>query len=382
MQALADALVARGHEVHVVTLAPHYPQNQLFSGFGADFIDRRTEGNLCVTRLRPALAPRTNVRRRSLAELFNGGMQLLTAIGTPSDVVVASVPSMALSLVGVIAAGLHGARFVLDVRDLYWLYARDLGRVPAGVANSAEMVLSWAMREADVVTCTTPEQASYLAAREPAARRVMVAANGVDDEFFASVSPSSAGTDRSGGQLRVTYAGLVGYAQGLGVLVEAARELPPDHWEVIIAGDGPERAQLQQRASQLGLHHVRFLGYITADALIELYRSSDVLYTQLRSLPAMATAMPTKVLDYLAAGRPVVFGGNGPGARVLSHSGAGIVINPDEPSLVLAALRRLEDPILRATMGVAGRAFVAEGLLRSQVVQDLADVVECGRVTM
>jgi colanic acid biosynthesis glycosyl transferase WcaI len=360
MQALADALTAAGHRVRVIAPAPSYPHSKLFEGYGGRLLDRRMERGVEVLRFRPRIAPRENIRRRAVAELLNALVILVLAVVHRADVVVATTPSLVLGPAGLVAARLTRRRFVWDIRDLFWLYAAELGKVRSRLLlRAVERVMIGTGALADRLTTTTQAQRSYFVDRGLDSARISVVPNGVDDSFFRATVACTARPPRGReDRLRVVYGGLVGYAQGLGVLIDAAVRLDPARWEVVIAGDGAERPELQRAAEERGLHHVRFLGYVTSAELVECYRDGDILYAQLRCGPAMKTAQPTKLLDYMSAGRPVVFGGEGAGAELLAQTGAGVVIPPDRVDALVAALEALRDPGERTRLGVAGRAYV------------------------
>ena len=72
------------------------------------------------------------------------------------------------------------------------------------------------------------------------------------------------------------------------------------------------------------------------------------------------------MIDYLATGRPVVLSAAGEAARILEHSGGGIVVPPEDPEALVAAVTWLaEHPDEAAAMGSRGRAFA-----RTQVARD------------
>ena len=103
-----------------------------------------------------------------------------------------------------------------------------------------------------------------------------------------------------------------GDAQRLAVLLAVAERMPGVAFSVV--GRGPERAQLEARASQRGLRNVEFTAHVSPFSLLESYRAADILFAQVRSTPTLdQTAMPSKLMEYMASGRPVIYAGNGHG---------------------------------------------------------------------
>jgi glycosyltransferase involved in cell wall biosynthesis len=97
----------------------------------------------------------------------------------------------------------------------------------------------------------------------------------------------------------------------------------------------------------------------------------------LRDLPLFEDALPTKLLEYMASGRPVVAGAAGQAARMLEEVGAGIACPPENPAALAEAIGRLAaDPQLAQEMGARGRKYVEERLSRRAMVDQLEAELE------
>jgi glycosyltransferase involved in cell wall biosynthesis len=162
----------------------------------------------------------------------------------------------------------------------------------------------------------------------------------------------------NGHPLRVLYAGTVGLAHGLDTLIDAAEELRRDGGgaEVTIAGDGADAPALRARLAGGGPAGVRMLGAVPAERIPPLYAENDVAVVMLRDLPIFEGALPTKLLEAMAAGRPVLLAARGEAARLVEAESCGLVVPPEDPRALAAALTALAaDPARRAEMGAAGR---------------------------
>jgi glycosyltransferase involved in cell wall biosynthesis len=254
-----------------------------------------------------------------------------------------------------------GVRFVLDVRDLYWEYARDLGGwVGGAITGIAGIGVLHAARGANLVVTTNAQQRDHFLREGVEAARTYVALNGVDDALLDSLTPIPGDSSESVGPspaLSVAYVGLLGMVQGIGVLVEAASRLPRADWEFYVAGDGAERPSIARQIEALGATNVHLLGYLELDEVVRLMEAAHVLYAQLRGVAASTSALPSKLLEYMASGKPVVFGGAGAGADLIHRAGAGIVIPPDDADALAQALQVMRDAELRQRLGRSGRAY-------------------------
>jgi glycosyltransferase involved in cell wall biosynthesis len=142
--------------------------------------------------------------------------------------------------------------------------------------------------------------------------------------------------------------------KGLDVLLDAVAllETPP---RVLIAGDGPCRAELEARCERLGLTgRVRFLGHREDTAC--LLAACDALV-----LPSRAEGLGVAALEAMACARPVVASRVG-GLAELVHDGAtGLLVPPGDPEALARAIAALgKDAALCQRLGEAGAAEVAE----------------------
>jgi glycosyltransferase involved in cell wall biosynthesis len=353
MAAMADALATR-HQVTVATLEPGYPSAADYAHLPVSRLDR--ERGYEVTR-RGILEPhRASDAHRAAAELRMATRLAARGLGQRCDVVLASSPSMFLGPAGLALARARGARFVWDVRDITWDYAAE-ARTAGGLSGSSISALRrlmWSIvPRADLVLAATPGIAATLSACRPDAR-VRTVANAVVPEELLALSPRERGEhDRP----RVTYVGLVGDAQRLAVLLAVAERMPEVAFSVV--GRGPERAHLEARASERGLRNVEFTAQVNPARLLDHYRAADILFAQVRSTPTLdQTAMPSKLMEYMASGRPLIYAGNGHAAAEIERIGSGLAVPPEEPRAIETAIEALlGDPRRAVALGAAGREY-------------------------
>jgi glycosyltransferase involved in cell wall biosynthesis len=175
---------------------------------------------------------------------------------------------------------------------------------------------------------------------------VHVIANGVDCDRFRPADPRSTGEP-----FRVLFVGRVHPEKNLGAVIEQLPSLPG--LELLVAGDGAQRAELAARAAELGVaDRIRWLGWQEKDALPALYRAADVLVN-----PSLYEGSPNVVLEAMASGLPTV-ASDTPGNRSVVRDGEnGLLFPLAEPTELRAALARLAaDRSLAHRLGENGRA--------------------------
>jgi glycosyltransferase involved in cell wall biosynthesis len=97
----------------------------------------------------------------------------------------------------------------------------------------------------------------------------------------------------------------------------------------------------------------------------------------LRDRPILEGALPTKLFECLAAGRPAVMSARGEAAQLVERSGAGIAVPPEDPDALAGAFRTLHaDRRLQARLGAAGREVATTQYDRARSVLDWAALLE------
>ena len=372
MAATAEHLACRGWEVTVVTLLPHYPQNAVYEGY-EDGFERQYEGGVEVVRVRPWIVRRDHLVLRLLSELVFCFQALWHVVTSPrADVVMASIPYMFLGPFGWVGARIRRSRFIWEIRDLTWEYARATGKRSYGLDRAIERVMRLVAQRSDAIITATSGQLPYFSQRPAIAE---VVPNGLTDDILRELTHLPAAAEGVDGTLTVTYAGLLGYPQALRTVVDAAALVPS--LEVVFVGDGPERDALEERARTRLLHNVRFAGYVPFDTLLEHYARSDIFVAHLRDRPEFHVAQPSKIWEYMATGRAVVFAGRGEAAAILRDHDIGLVVPPEDPEALAAALRDLaREPDRRRALGARGREFVLAHRRRSVLLTRLSDVFD------
>lgn len=156
---------------------------------------------------------------------------------------------------------------------------------------------------------------------------------------------------------RLLFTGRLAAVKGLPILLEALARLAPRHpaIELVLAGDGPDRAALERRAAELGVaDRVRFLGYQSSEQVRALLQGADVF-----ALPSFAEGVPVVLMEAMASGVPVVATRIAGITELVEDGVSGYVVPPgDVDALVDAIDPLLSDSELRARFGAAGRAAV------------------------
>jgi colanic acid biosynthesis glycosyl transferase WcaI len=371
--ALAAGL-ASVHDLTVVALRPGYPSSSAYDSQQMVAHDRAAPYRVRRTFV---FAPHvSSLAARALRELVMAVRLSAAAVREPADLVVTSSPSMFLGPVCRALARIKRAHFCWDVRDITWGYGVDVSRSPV-TRIAAGMLARWMWRIArgsDTVLTTSGGMRETFVAAGVDPKRVLLVPNTIDRELVVSAVFARA---PAGGRPRVTYAGLVGKLQGLDVVVDVARRCP--EVDFVIAGDGPERAAIEHRTVALGVANVTFFPYLRRDELARLYAGSDILFAQVLDTPTLReTSLPSKLYEYMAFAKPVLYAGTGPGRELVERVGCGESVDPGDAAAIAAAVERLlAEPQRSAERAARGRRFVEEVEPREETMRKLAVELGC-----
>jgi glycosyltransferase involved in cell wall biosynthesis len=372
---LAEALARRGHAVTVLTGMPNYPDGVIPKPYrGRLFADERL-GDVRVLRAPVYPAPNRGVARRLLnhTSFALSSIAVSPRAGGP-DAVIVETPPLFVAAAGVAIARSRRARLVLNVADLWPDAAIALGALTNRHAIAgARAIERFAYRHADLVTVPTPGLERVLVEdRGLPSERVLVTPHGVDTgRFPLEDQPPPV-------RRRVVYCGTIGMGHATGTLVEAARILEErgSPHEILLVGDGAEREALAERARAAGISSIAFVGRVPRERLPEILASAEVTVATQRDVAFLADALSTKVLESMAAARPVVGAVSGWTAEVIARSGAGVVCPPERPDALADAISRMTaDPEQARRLGAAGRSYVEQHLTRAVAVERLEDAL-------
>ncbi|MCA3280238.1 MAG: glycosyltransferase family 4 protein [Roseomonas sp.] len=357
--AFARALAARGHRV---TLATGRYQGAE-TGLAGPFRKGRREGRVAGFQVVEWDIPYANamgIAARSVAFFRYAAAATRLALREKPDLIIASSTPLTVALPALCAKALRGIPFIFEIRDPWPELPRAMGVLPAPIAPFMEGLANLACRRAAAVVALSEGMAETARARGADPARVQVIGNGCDLDLFGPHIAPWRPPEAAPWEVLALYAGAHGRANGLGVVVEAARLLTAQgeaRLRILLVGEGAEKTALMRAAA--GLSNLTFLPPMPKRDVTGLFAGSQIALHILADCPAFAAwTAPNKLMDGLAAGRPVISNLPGDAARLLIQGGAGMAVAPgDAAGLAAALIGLVEDPARRAAMGAAARSL-------------------------
>lgn len=374
---LAETLVAAGYEVDFLTSGfQHWEKRQRdlsrfdASGhsFNVRFIDEPGyPKNMCPQRIWAHHVMAKNVRA-----YFDEHHDY--------NLVYCQIPPNDVALAVGRSAKRYGIPFVVDVNDLW----PEAFRIAFDVPVLSDIAFAPFYRQArrtyalaDAIVGTSDEYAArgFRDRAEDIPKVVAYVGNDLA-AFDAGALAHADEVDKPVGEFWVSYAGAMSDCYDLRTLVRAMALVQVDHphMKLKLMGDGTIRGELESLAAETGCD-ADFMGYMPYPNMAAHLVASDVLVNSL--VENAPQSVPTKIGDYLAAGRPMLSTSLSPEfwAKV-DTDGFGVNVRPGDVDALARALVQLEgDPVGSARMGAAARAVAEEQFDRKRSYKQLVDLV-------
>lgn len=383
LSALARELVQRGHNVTVLTAMPNYPKGVLHPGYGG-FVRMEERDGVHVIHSFIYPTQKADYLRR-LANYFSFVCSSLVAgivlLKRPDFLLVES-PPLFLGITAYLLSRLKGARLIFNVSDLWPESPVRLGVLRRG--SIPHMISEWlegfCYRRAWLVAGQARTILADISMRFPRVTTYHLS-NGVDTAQYRADAKTDEARSRmaANGECLALYAGLHGLAQGLEQVLGAAHQIAAEGGcRFVFIGEGPEKQTLQAKAEDLQLSNTLFLDPLPSAEMPPYVASADIILVTLKLF--IPGAVPSKLYEAMATGRPVVLVADGEAADIVRESNAGIVVRPGDINGLVQAIRRLRDhPALRGELGANGRRATEDRFDSTKIIDRFIDHLEASK---
>jgi glycosyltransferase involved in cell wall biosynthesis len=371
---LATRAAAMGHDITVVTGFPNYPTGVISDGYRGHLrMEERLDG-IRVIRTWVYATPNKGFVRRLLNHLSFAVSSLLAIreIGQ-IDVMFVESPPLFIGFAALAYRLLKRAPYVLNISDIWPQSAIELGALRSrSLIWLAERFELHLYRKAAFVSVVTPGMVERLAAGRVPRTKLFLLTNGVDTTAYQPAPPDPRLAQQLGLDERKVflYAGTHGLAQGLGVVLEAARLTTNPEVLYVLAGEGAEKDDLRKKATAERIDNVRFLPNQPKSIMPALLNLAYAAIIPLKRLDLFKSALPSKMFESMATERPIVAALWGEAAELVEVAGCGLVVPPEDPVALREAVEKLAaDPSLARSLGANGRRYVIDHFDRANIAR-------------
>lgn len=378
---IAEWLAKEGRQITVLSGLPHYPGTTVFPAYKDGRLQHETMGNVVVERVRSGPPAHSS----ALARILNEAGFLMRGLGTLASgrikrhpVVLALCPSI-LCVALALASRQRGGSAIAIVHDIQSGLAQQLGMNGGVLGRLMRWVERATLDRVDLVVVLSQEMKDQLR-RIGVTTPIDVVPLWVDTDEIRAVEPASRPS------VKVLYSGNLGRKQGLSQVVAMAEQLATrrPEIEIVLRGNGNQAQELVAEIAKRQLDNVRLAELQPNEGLATALAAGDIHLVP-QNPQAAAFAVPSKVYNIMAVGRPFVATALPDSTlwQLQKQSGAFLCVPPDEPlSFAEAVLQLADDPQLRHELGRRGREFVEQNYAKPLILSAFSsrlDALVAGR---
>lgn len=379
---LTKQLSLDNYEVTVLTEIPNYPEGKITKGYSLRLLKREKIGTVQVFRSFVLPTKRRNFLERAIffVSFFLG--TLINSFRLPAaDIVMGTSPSPLTALSAWFIARIKGAKFVLDIRDLWPASIISLTHMKSGlVVFVLKKLEKFLYNRADLISLAVPGFREHISGVADKPKNYIDLLNGAPDEFF-EVEESNIlieGLPNLDDKFVVFFSGNHGIAQAADTLIKAAETLKEsDNIHFLFVGNGICKPAMIKMSKDSGLTNTTFLGSQPRKNMPHIIGMASICVVPLRRLPIFEHAMPSKMFEYMARGKPIILSVLGEAKALLEESGGGICIEPENhKALADAILTLYENSEMVSRLGKDGKEFVRNNYRKSVIIENFSKTLK------
>lgn len=366
---LAIRLKEKGDEVTILTAMPNYPKMEIHEGYKGKWRVKEEINGLTVHRSWIYVSNKKSIVRRLLnyySFVFSAFLVGLFRI-RKQDILLVESPPLFLGKTAWLLSLFKRSKMIFNVSDLWPESAEKLGLVNNKLLLWGSYKLeAFLYRRSWLVSGQTQGIVKDIQKRFPK-KDVVWLPNGVNVRLFVP-QENEAKSWRTEIGLKaddfvLLYAGIIGYAQGLDILLKAAERLKT-HQQVkfVLLGSGPEKERLLALKQEMHLDNVLFLDPVPKAKMPAVVSAADAAVIPLRKLDLFLGAIPSKLFENLAMKKPILLGVDGEARELFIEKGkGGLYFEPDNDEDLAAKVELLiSNPHLVKELGENGHRYVSE----------------------
>ncbi|NQU17141.1 MAG: glycosyltransferase family 4 protein [Candidatus Saganbacteria bacterium] len=369
---LAESLVKKGHQVSVVT---RMPRQSIADGIEQKAIlsEEKMFGIDVFRCIMPPLIKDVPLIR-GFEHFLTAFIFFLKAQKVKSfDLILVYSPPLPLGISGYLLGRIRKRPVIVNIQDPYPETVISLGLLKNKLLiKIARLMERFVYKKADLITVHSEGNKDYVIEKGADRKKTEVLYNWVDTELIMpgpKINEFSKKYDLAD-KFVVSFAGTMGFAQGLDVIIDAANILKENKKILfVVVGDGVKKEGLVSRAKSLGLINILFLPLQPVSVYPKILNASDICLITL-SKELATPVIPGKLSSIMASGRPLIASlpEISDARKIISDSNCGICVRPQDPAdLAKAILKLYNDKKLCEQMGRNGR-MAAERIFSRQAI--------------
>lgn len=384
LHSLAGYFRDLGAEVSILTAMPNYPKMEVFEEYNGVFYKNETYNNLKIHRSWIFVNKSKGVLPRLLNYFSFVFTSLLVGLYKidKQDIIICESPPLFLGITALILKFFKKSKLVFNVSDLWPESAEKLNivnnKLLLGVSYKLEKLI---YSKANLVSGQTQGIVKNISSRFSKVDTYWLP-NGIDFNQY-NISANGSGFRSNIGlneaDFVLMYAGILGHAQGLEVILKSAN-ITKNQPEIkyIIIGDGPEKQKLLLLSKELNLLNVKFIGNVPRSQMSSAIAACDAYIVPLKKNDLFLGAIPSKLFEPLAMGKPILLGVDGEARELFIEKGkGGLFFTPEDSEELARNIHKFyanKDSLI--SLGENGKQFVSANFNREKIAKSFYSKLE------
>lgn len=375
MYELANDLVRVGHDVTIITGFPNHPSGIVFKGYRKRWFQEEFLDGVRIWRVYLSTSPNRSKLNRFVSFLtftfsscwaiFNRGK---------CDVIFSALLPLSMGLFLPLVARIKGSRLVFNLQDLHPDVPIMLGLIKnTFLIKILKWIESYAYQSADKLTVICDSYKKHVVSKGVVPEKVTVIENWIDCNEIRPGNRMNCFRKKiecSLDDFVVLYAGTIGFVSGAEFVLDVANNLARyRHIKFLFVGEGPMLNRLIEKSKLKGLNNMIFMPFQDRDMINQVQATADLsLVTLLKN--SADYSVPSKVLGYMAAGRPIVASvdENSETANQIKKASCGVIVPAEDANKLTEAIIKLYgSEQLRVQLGINGRDYIEKNLSRKNL---------------
>jgi glycosyltransferase involved in cell wall biosynthesis len=370
LSSLAAHLACFGNEVEILTAMPNYPKYKIFTAYKGKFYYKEIIEGISVHRSSIYVSKNKALIKRLINYFSFVTSSYYSACKRikPVDIIICESPPLFLGITAVMLKRRWKCKLVFNVSDLWPESAEKMGIIKNRmIIKRSYKLANWIYRNADLISGQTQGIIEAIRQMQPQ-QKLFWFPNGVDIPRFNNHIPQQKNTAR----FTLLYAGIIGHAQGLEVILHAANQLKLQtdiHFYII--GDGPVKETMIKLKRRLQLCNITFIDNQPLEKIMQWLHLCDAYIVPLRKLDLFKGAIPSKLFEPLALGKPILLGVEGEAKELfIDQAKGGLFYEPENAHALTNAITTLyNNRQLAAELGNSGRDYVNTYFRRDKIAE-------------
>lgn len=369
--------------VEVITGFPNYPGGEIYPGYKIKLLQSEQADGYSLKRL--PLYPSHNNRAlhriaNYLSFMVSVFVYALFALRR-AEVVYVYHPPLTVGLAVAVANLIHRKPLVLDIQDLWPDTLSATGMITnAGVLAMVGTAANWLYRRCSRIIVLSPGFRERLIERGvPADKLVRIYNWAPDEDASLTEPPTEAVYTLRKDKFNIVYAGNMGPAQGLLPLLPALAALQGVGAKVhfTFIGGGLQVEEIRRFAATHRLDNLTLYPPVPHTQIGAILQQADALLVSLNRDPLFDITIPSKLMSYLNAGKPIIGALRGDAGALVALAGAGIPVIPEDAASFEAAVTTLAslDHTERKALGANARGYYSAHLSMAAGTSRIAKVL-------